>query len=149
MKYLKYYEDLDTIESDLKKLLSHLASIIKEFGYDESNYKDGRTWETEFYKGPQYSFCIKLKVDFFSKTHDIDLSLIQSIAVDDEFSIQLAEYFKTIGGINFISEDSNPFGKTLGSKYEYSIKGGNIDNIIKQITKENIELKTTANKYNL
>lgn len=149
MRYIKMYEDINEYERDLKKLLSHFISIIEEFGYNGKNYLDRRTWETEYYKGPEYSFCIKLKLDILSKNHDIDLSLIQSLVVDDDFSVQLAEYLKTINGIKFIREDDNPFGNKLGTRYEYRIKGGNIDKIISQITKEDIELKTMSNKYNL
>lgn len=150
MRHIKMYEDINDIEMDLKKLLSHIISILTEFGYSQSNYIDNRTWESEFYKGPEYSFCIKMKVDIFTKKHDIDLKLIQSLATEDDFSNQLAEYLKTISGINFVLKTENPFkSNKLGAEFKYTIKGGNIDKIIKQITKESIELNTTTNNYNL
>lgn len=150
MKYIKVYEDINEIESDLKKLLSHFISVLSSFDYDYKSFLDRREWQTEFYKGPEYSFCIEMKVDIFTKKHDIDLSLVQSLATDDEFSFQFSEYLKSINGIKFIKEEKNPFKTNkLGNVYYYTIKGGNVNNIIKQITKEDIELKIMSNKYNL
>jgi hypothetical protein len=91
-----------------------------------------------------------MKVDIFTKKHDIDLKLIQSLAYDDEFSVQFADYLKTINGIKFFREEKNPFKTNkLGNTYFYTIKGGNIDNIINQITEKDIELKITSYKFNL
>jgi YHS domain-containing protein len=150
MKYLRMYEDINEIESDLKKLLSHFIKILSSLGYDYNSYLDRREWQTEFYKGKEYSFCIKMKVDIFTKKHDIDLKLIQSLAYDDEFSVQFADYLKTINGIKFFREEKNPFKTNkLGNTYFYTIKGGNIDNIINQITEKDIELKITSYKFNL
>jgi hypothetical protein len=102
MKYIKVYEDINEIESDLKKLLSHFISVLSSFDYDYKSFLDRRECQTEFYKGSEYSFCIKMKVDIFTKKHDIDLSLVQSLATDDEFSFQFSEYLKFINGIKFI-----------------------------------------------
>ncbi len=150
MRYIKMYEDINEIEGDLKKLLSHFITILSSLEYDFKSFLDHREWQTEFYKDSEYSFCIKMKVDIFTKKHDIDLSLVQSLTTDDDFSFQFAEYLKTINGIKFIREEKNPFRTNkLGNQYYYTIKGGNIDNIINQITEKDIELKTMSNKYNL
>lgn len=147
---IKIFEDFEKTDVELKKLISYFQTFIESFGYTVQNYLDRRTWEMEFFNSPSYSFCMKMKIDMFSKNYDIDLTLINSLATDDPFSIQLAEYLKTISGIKFIREEHNPFGNKLGTKYEYSIKGNiNIDKIINQLNKEDFELKTSSNKYNL
>ncbi len=46
-----------------------------------------------------------MKVDIFTKKHDIDLILIQSLANDGNFSFELADYLKTINGIYFYKEE--------------------------------------------
>lgn len=143
----KFENFMGDSQKDLKKLLSHLITVIKEFGYKENNYIDNSTWETEFYKGSEYSFCIKLKLNY---KNDIDLSLVQSLTNYDNFSNIMSEYLKTIKGVKFIGEEEpvivNLF---IGTRYKYSIKNINVDKVINQITKENINLSITSNKYNL
>ena len=74
MKYLKIYENYlnsngELIDNDkeLKKLLSHLISIItnnKNYNFTEKNYYESGKWESNFYISDDYSgnnkfsFCI-------------------------------------------------------------------------------------------
>ena len=69
------------------------------------------------------------------------LSVTLRIGMND-FAVFIQQYFKTITGLELWNENPNFFN------IQYKITG-NVDDIIKQISKEDIELKMETNKYNL
>lgn len=150
MKYLRIYEHFLNNKDVLKKLHSHIISIINEFGYTHENYLDSGTWETEFYRGEDstYSFCFKFKIDTFSKNHFIKMIIVMSLRNEDPFATFIVDYLKTIKGIKVIKEEYN-IGSLLVNDVEFKILDKDVDKIIKRITKEDIELKLNSNKYNL
>jgi len=60
MKHIKLFENFEE-QIELKKLLSHLISIMEYYGYNAENYIINNRWETEFEK-EKYSFCVKLEI---------------------------------------------------------------------------------------
>jgi hypothetical protein len=159
---IKTFESFNDSDKELKKLLSHLISVIKEFGYREENYVDRQTWETEFHTDEKYSFCIKLRRNYFNH-NKIDLDLINSLILpkryaqrnylknDDIFFDIISEYLKTIPEIKFINQEPSVVitSEKSGAKFLYSIKKSDVDKVIKQISKESIELNISGLKYNL
>lgn len=146
MKYLKQFENFSN-ETELKKLLSHLISVIKEFEYQEKNYLDRGTWETEFYKDSKYSFRIKMKIDIFTKKPYINLKITIPLKFLDPFVNAFGEYLKTIKDMTLIRERENLPWKI--SELEFKILDKDVNKIISQITKEDIEFKLLNNKFNI
>jgi len=151
MKYIKIFENYDN-QAELKKLLSHLISIIKNYEFSEENYLDRGKWETQFYHiskndiAGKYVFSIILSINNFSRYPFIDLIIKGK---NNDFAIFFKEYLKTLTGIKII-KDEILFPTTLMTvKCEYNINNKDVNKVIKQITKENIDLQLNANKYNL
>ena len=65
---------------------------------------------------------------------------------NNEFAKFFKDYLKTINGIKIIKEEILFKGIW---KSEYKINNKDVDNIIKQITNDDIEFKLTVNKYNI
>ena len=152
MKYIKIFENYDN-QAELKKLLSHLISIIKNYEFREENYLDRGKWETQFYHiskndiAGKYVFSIILSprifTNNFSRYPFIDLIIKGN---NNDFAIFFKEYLKTLTGIKII-KDEILFSTVW--RCEYNINNKDVNKVIKQITKENIDLQLNANKYNL
>lgn len=151
MNYLKLYENFNDTENDVKTLLSHLTSTLKDCGYRPENYLNGTKWETEFYNGPKHSFTLELSTNRFytrkSGKNNIDLKIIKSIFNDDEFVEIFTDYLKTIKGMMFRGEE-NAIGTVLGQRFEYNVHV-DVKKIIKQITTANIQIFLDSKKYNI
>lgn len=149
MKYLSIYEDFFNYDTELKKLLIHLTSIIKKYEFREENYLDRGKWETHFYTisknniAGEYVFNIILSINNFSRYPFIDLIVTGN---DNDFAIFFKEYLKTITGIKIIRDE---ILFSTAWRCEYKINNKDVNKVIKQITKENIDLQLNANKYNL
>jgi len=137
MKYIKIYEIYTSFDNpklnDIKKLLSHLIKFFNELNYSESNYMNNGKYETEFSKDEDY-----LYIELDSRQYTLEIK--SSSRNINNISIFLPKYFKGIIGLKFISEIDN----FLKFKLQ-----GNINNVIKQINKEDFEFKMNTNKYNL
>ena len=153
MKYIKQYENFED-QIELKKLLSHLISIIKEYGYTEQNYIQTGTWETEFHnkesvlKDSKYAFGIKMNIDYFSKRPFINFEISVPLRISDPFAIFFLTYLKTIKGMKILKEKHITIFSGI-DKIFFKILDKDVDKIIRQITKEDIDSKLELIKYNI
>ena len=146
MKHIKQFENFFD-ETELKKLNKHLIDIIKEFGYENKGFLDNG-WETEFDNNSKYIFKIKLNINNF----DADLTnknLFIQLEIDavliDTFAQNLIEYLTQIKGIKILRED-----RGVGVNYTiFKIFDEDVDKIINQITKEDLEQFIQSNKFNI
>lgn len=141
MKYIKKFESL-LDETELKKLNWHLINVIKKFGYENKGYLD-RGWETEFDNNSGYIFKIKLNMNNFSKNLFIQLEI--NALLIDTFAQNLIKYLTQIKGIKIIREDL----KVGVNSVYFKIFDKNVDKIINQITKEDLEQFIQSNKFNI
>ena len=139
MKYLKKYENINPRLDDLKKLLDHLTKVIKRFGYDYSNFFEHFKYEVEFRNEKELVFTIE--GDFSVSLIYLSVNL-RIGSFDDDLSKFFSEYFKTIDGLTLYNESSSFFVTTFRID-------GDVNEIIKQITKEDIEMKYQGNKFNI
>jgi len=142
MKHLKTYEDNNYREdlNDLKKLLYHIKNVIDSLGYlSITNFIDTQ-YNIYFSKFPNTEKKIFEIQGEFSKSLTF-LSITLRIGMND-FSLFIQQYFKTINGLELYNENPNFFN------IQYKITGG-VDDIINQISKDDIKLKMDTNKYNL
>ena len=139
MKYLKLYEEItNTRLPDLKKLLDHLVEVFTNIGYYHNNFLSDEL-ETHFVTKDSGSRIFDLLGDYSSAFIIIKIIIrIASNATDK----QIPEYFKTIDGLKLYSEDKDWYSTTFQIV-------GDVDDIISQITKEDIETKIESIKYNL
>ena len=142
MKYLKRFESTDnySYEHELKKLLSHLAKVFSELGFNYNNYYDRGRYETIFDKDSKRAFNIF--VDPYDKALQLTLSVEYQYIYD---------YFKTISGL--VENGSTPVNipsMNIYVKYiiNFNIKG-KPSKLIKKFSKEDFEMKMNSNKYNL
>lgn len=146
MRYIKQFEKYPTFNIQLdfqKKLLSHITKVFNELGYDYGGFFLGTTHETEFYVSidgeKERAFTIK-------GDHSVSLIFLSVIlgigSLTDELGKFVPTYFKTINGLELYSEHKDFYNTTFKIV-------GDVDNIIEQITAEDIKLKFESNKYNL
>ena len=153
MKYIKQFENIEN-EVELKKLLSHLCSIIKDYGYAEENYIDNGKWETDFHskesvlKNTKYAFGIKLHTDNFYKRPFINLEITVPLRISDPFAIFFMGYLKTIKGMKIIKEEHISIFSGI-DKIFFKILDKDVDRIIRQINKKDIDSKLELIKYNI
>jgi len=140
MRYIKVFEDFDDNPrlSDLLKLLKHLKYIFQDFGY-----------QLEFWNNDKYESYFKNKKgrvfdiigDYSSQL--IFLKVVMRIeSPNDTLAKFIPEYFKTIDGLKLYREDKDFFTTTFQIV-------GDVDDIISQITKDDIEIKLKTKSYNL
>jgi hypothetical protein len=146
MKHIKLFENFEE-QIELKKLLSHLISIMEDYGYNAENYIINNRWETEFEK-EKYSFCVKLEIDNFSKRKFIKLEISMSLRANDSFAKFFMEYLKSIKGMKIISEEYIAIFKGINKIY-FKIFDKDVNKIISQITKKDIDSKLEMIKYNI
>ena len=152
MKYIRIYENYND-ETEIKKLLTHLISIIKSYGFREENWLDNRCWETQFYIDNTYIFRIALKLNIFSSSIRLDviegdapaLPLVEFESTSDFFNFFI-KLLKTINGVTLIEVEE--YFSDL-KRYEYKIDNKNVDTVIKLLTKENFKIAKNSNKYNI
>ena len=139
MKYIKTYEtefiapwDYPNVEK-IKKLINPLTKLCNSFGYNERNYILGGDYETEFISNDDdYMFYMKISIRWATI----------------KFTYASKNKNKTVK--NILNELKNIKGLVVQRGTDYSEDtitfnvGDDVDNIIEQI-----EIKTTANKYNL
>jgi hypothetical protein len=144
MRYIKTYEDSENIEElkkDLKKLLLHIRRILNNYYSSTVDFGDD-----------QYSIyfsnisvptqrVIDIQGEFSSSLTFLSITL-RIGSIYDDFPKFLQEYFKTISGLELYNE-SPSFYNT-----QFKITG-DMDDIINQISKEDIEIKSNSNKYNI
>jgi len=142
MKYIKAYEGVNPNKrlDELKKLLSHLSDIFIQLGYEHSQNYDEYQYTNHFYrKQRENSFDI---VGEFSNSL-IFLAFIKRIgSLDDDLAQYIPKYFRTIKGLKLYSENTT-FNNTTFEVID------NVDDIIEQISMEDIELKMDREKYNI
>ena len=141
MKYIKMFENnKNTRLDELKKLLSHIRQLFCiEFGYIYKQYYTDDKYENIFLNEGDTSFEITGQ---FSSSLIFFQVVLRSGSIDDNIVKYIPEYFKTINGLYFYS--NNP--KFYTTTFEVV---DNVDNIIPQITIEDFESKMRGKKYNL
>jgi hypothetical protein len=141
MRYIKQFESFFD-ETELKKLNQHLINVIKKFGYENAGFLDSG-WETVFDNNSGVIFKIKLKINNF--TNRVFIELVVNAALIDTFAQNLIKYLTQIKGIKFVRED-----KGVGTNWVYfNILDKDVDKIIKQITKDDLEKFISSNKFNI
>ena len=143
MKYIKTYEDSfddNPRLPDLLKLITYLKKVFQGFGYTLDDwYRNIDMYELYFNFKKGRAFDI---IGDYSTTL-IFLKVVMRIAsTDDILAKFIPEYFKTIDGLKLYREDKDFFTTTFQIV-------GDVDDIISQITKEDIETKIESIKYNL
>ncbi len=134
MKYLKSFESVELFKSDMDKLLSHILQILIKYDFDYKNYSNHNNWEIEFFKNKQFMFM-------FTSTRNNELEIIISDYFDKnpEKEFNIIKFLQNIKGL-----------VTLASLPEFKFKMiSPVNDIIKQITIENIEFFKDATQYNL
>jgi hypothetical protein len=144
MKHIKAYEDLENIKElkeDLKRLLLHIKYVLKDKYVATINFDDYQysIWFSNSSKPEER--VIDIQGEFSSSLTFLSITL-RIGSVYDDFPKFLQEYFKTISGLELHSKNPIFFNIT------YKITD-NIDNIINQISKEDMEIKLNSNKYNI
>lgn len=144
MIYIKIYEDFafdfqkrEKEISQIKNLTSQINDLFIDLGFDNQNYMDFGKYETEFFKNGDYLFAV-----IISYTLDKRIIFKKSLANENIMVDFIPEYFKSIKGLQLMLKEGN-------YEYDFFIKDKNIDNIIKQISKEDFLFKFETNKYNL
>ena len=146
MKHLKTYENKFSDNprlQELKELLSYLTKIFNELGYDHSSWYEIGKYEIQFsdLNKEKHKHCFNLEGEY--STSKIFLAVILRIgSFDDDLSKFLQEYFKTIKGLKLHSESSEWYNTTFEVV-------GNLNDITKQISVEDIKMKFNAKKYNI
>lgn len=141
MKHIKQFESFFD-ETELKKLDWHLINVIKKFGYENKGYLD-RGWETEFDNNSNTIFKIKLSINNFTKQLYIQLEV--NALLIDTFAQNFIKYLTKIKGIKIIREDL----KVGVNSVYFKILDKDVDKIITQITKEDLEQFILSNKFNI
>ena len=141
MRYIKQFESFFD-QTELKKLNKHLIDVIKKFGYENTGYLDNG-WETEFDNHSHTIFKIKLSINNF--TNHVFIQLEIDAALVDTFAQDLIKYLRQIKGIKILRVDSG-----VGVNYTiFKIFDKDVDKIINQITKEDLEQFIQSNKFNI
>lgn len=134
------FENFNPMLDEQKKLLSHITKIFNQMGYDYYGYLDRGTFETDYFK-TKNNIVFNIKGD-----HSVSLIFLTITlrigSVDDEVAKFVPDYFKTIDGLELYREDKDWFNTTFEIV-------GNVDDIIKQITVEDFEIKFKSKNYNL
>jgi len=145
MKHIKTYEDNNYRKDldDLKKLLYHIKTVIDSFDYSSKIEFTDYQYNIGFFKNSNRAAIKMTAMDIggeFSKSLTF-LSITLRIGMNS-FTQFIQRYFKTINGLELYNEKPDFYN------IQYKITG-DVDDIIKQISKENIELQLNTNKYNL
>ena len=143
MKYLKRFESLSDeykYEYEIKKLLTHIIKVFVELGFDYNNWYDRGEYETIFKKDSTRAFNITINP--YRKTLKLELSYNYQYMYD---------YFKSLSGL--VETSSTPVIMRSMNMYVKHIINFDIkwkpSKLIKQISKEDFEMKMNSNKYNL
>lgn len=127
-------------ENELKipKLNDHLTSIFKKIGFSVKYTSE--IGKQHFYK-PDHNSNDYIKVLFYTKSWSNSISF--NIGDHSDIIQFIPTYLKTINGL--IVEHKKGY-----TQFEVGISDdADINNIIKQITKKDFELKLKINKYNI
>jgi hypothetical protein len=134
MKYIKTYED----NKELNKIISRFIEVLPKFGFDYSSYGSYGNLSTEFFLDNVWKFTLATNVDVRPEQLKI---YPHPYAIENQFMI---DFLKSLDGLKLINSiDSIRF-----QTYTFEVVG-NIDHIIIQITKENMEYFMSVGKYNL
>ena len=148
MKYIKLYDsefskartpvsDMD----ELKKLLSHLRKILEELGWEYEGYLDGRKFDAQFSMSlGEDRFKNMFHVFIYSELGGKILEIKRH--KKDEKSKFLEDYLMTINGI-----EEDYYDQNIITSCSFWIN--DVDEIIKQISKDNIELFIDTKNFNL
>jgi hypothetical protein len=122
-------------ENELKipKLKNHLTSLFEKIGFSVNYSRAAENDNRYFYKN-------KNDILFYIRTSG-DLLTINMLSKMDIIQF-IPTYLKTINGLMVDH-------KKDWTQFEVKILDDNINNIIKQITKKDFELKLKINKYNI
>lgn len=122
-------------ENELKipKLKNHLTSLFEKIGFSVNYSRAAENDNRYFYKN-------KNDILFYIRTSG-DLLTINMLSKMDIIQF-IPTYLKTINGLMVDH-------KKDWAQFEVKILDDNINNIIKQITKKDFELKLKINKYNI
>jgi hypothetical protein len=133
MKYIKenVFQNRENDIIDSKTLLSQIIALIIGLGYDHRNYYDRGDYETEFTNDTNSLFFVTVS----PALKNIKIRYL-STDIDAE---HIVDYFKTLKGLTYYNSNH---------QCTFHIDD-NINDITKQISKKDFELKQTANKYNL
>lgn len=146
MKYLKLfieknseYEKRELLIKDSKRLLQFFNKLFESLGYDYAGYDyagylENNSHTSEYRKSGDYIFSIK----FYSR-EKISFEISRSLANIDPIVDALSQIIQTIKGVKIMN---------IGVNYiSFDIK--NVDNIINNLSKEDLEVMIQSNKFNL
>jgi len=140
MRYIRTFEDSfgkNPRLHDLYKIINYLKILFQDFGYEYNRGYSINELEFKNKKGRVFD----INGDY--STTLIFLSVVMRIeSTNDILANFIPEYFKTIDGLKLYREDNDFFSTTFQIV-------GDVDDIISQITKDDIEMKLKTKSYNL